>query len=231
MFRKKNNICASIPLVCKVLVKIKLLMGFPFFKKRRFGRLIAFVGVDGAGKTTVTSRIEEMEYFKSLSLKTMYFGNNDYWIPGLKYLITLSDFRLVGIPVSLLARVDRQLRVFIAFFYMLQGRDVLADRYYYDDLYTLAFNKNTDKPRLLDKLKWFLMQTLSVRMIYTPDKTIFMDVSPQVAFSRKQDYSYEKLEKTIAGYRALLSNRVEVVRIDSDEALELVITKTLKEVM
>lgn len=231
MLCKNNNLQASIPTLYKVFTKIKLLLGFPFFKKRRFGRLIAFVGVDGAGKTTVTSRIEKMDYFKAFSLKTMYFGNNDYWIPGLSSIAKLSHYKLVAIPVSLIARVDRQLRIFIALFYMLQGRDVLADRYYYDDLYTLKFNENKEKPRLLDKLKWKLMQVLSVRMIYTPDKTLFMDVSPQVAFSRKQDYAYEKLEKTIDGYRSLLYSRAEVVRINADETLDLVMTNTLKEII
>ncbi|WP_193051184.1 dTMP kinase [Pseudoalteromonas undina] len=229
LIKNKNNLLKSF--LKKVYYKFKILLGFPFFRIRKFGRLIAFVGVDGAGKTTVTSKIESMKYFKTTGLKCMYFGNNEYWIPGLNYLAGKVNNKFLKLILSMVARFDRQSRVFIALFYMLQGRDVLADRYYYDDIFTLTFNKKECNGTLKSKVRVFLISLFSVRMLYTPTKTLFLNVSPDVAYSRKQDYCFKKLESNIDGYRELMAKRDEVIYIDADQDFDLVFKKVISEIV
>ncbi len=195
--------------------KIKRLLGFPDYRLRKKGRLFALVGVDGAGKTTIVDRINSSEYFKAIMVKTIYFGNNDYWIPGLNYLAKYNPPYILQRILSIFTRIDRQLRVFIAMYYMSLGRDVVADRYYYDDLYTQMTNEYTNTT-FLGLLRLKVKKILSVKMLKIPDRTFFLNVSPEVSYSRKQDYSYKKLENTILGYQKLMSGRSEVLIVDAD---------------
>ena len=59
-------------------------MKYPSNKIRNRGFLVAFVGVDGAGKSSTVEYIENLEFFKNTGIKRVYFGNNEYWIPGLQ---------------------------------------------------------------------------------------------------------------------------------------------------
>jgi len=227
----KDNLKNKLTLLFRIIQQGKLVLGFPFYKRKKRGQLIAFVGVDGAGKTTIIAKLEDMEFFKALSLKSIYFGNNEYWIPGLNWLANNIKNKKVMKVLSLAARIDRQLRVFIAIYYMWMGRDVVADRYYYDDIYTLIYNNKIKKISFTDNIMLLIRNITSVRMLYTPDKTIFLNVSPEIAYERKQDYSYDKLTETISGYQELLKDRKEVVVVDADQPMDLVFNKVVNEIL
>ncbi|MFC1857853.1 dTMP kinase [Thermodesulfobacteriota bacterium] len=225
--RRSEYLKKRFSLYYRVFQKILLIAGVPRYRLQKKGRLIAFVGVDGAGKSSIIKRIEEMAYFKSLSVKTMYFGNNQYWIPILSQVARKVNNKRLLRFISVFTRIDRQLRIFIALYYIFLGRDILADRYYYDDLYTRQANTDAQARGMK---KWFhnkLRTITSVRMLYTPDLTIFLNVSPDVSFSRKQDYNYEKLVNTITGYRKILIDRKEVVTVNADKPLDQVFRTVL----
>ena len=215
------NLLGKLSFPLRIRNKLKRMVGVPDYRVRKKGRLFALVGVDGAGKTTIVDRINSSSYFKALEVKTIYFGNNDYWVPGLNYLAKYEMPMIFKRILSVFTRVDRQLRIFIAIYYMSLGRDVIADRYYYDDLYTQMKNKAA-LVTLRDHIIYLLKNLVSVKMIRVPDKTFFLDVSPEVSYGRKQDYSFAKLENTITGYRKLMSNRDEVTIVDADSEADRV---------
>ena len=221
---------SKLSLVFRGYNKLLKLIGFPLYRVRKRGRLIAFVGVDGAGKSSVIEGFEKSPYFQMLAIKSIYFGNNNYWIPSLNKLAVKVKCKLGLRLLSIFTRIDRQLRIFVALYYMSLGRDVLADRYYYDDLYTRQCNAEKGKGMKSRVISGLRIMT-SVKMVFIPDKTFFLDVSPRVSYKRKQDYSYEKLEKTVQGYRKLMVGRKEVIVINADEPLKVVSQTILNEII
>ncbi|MDN5537298.1 hypothetical protein [Comamonas sp.] len=170
-------------------VKIaKQVLGVPPYRIRRMGHLVAFVGVDGAGKTSTIDYLQQLEYFRYTGVRRMYFGNNEYRLPGLNWLMAIKwKHYPVRLLMSTLGLVDRQLRIFIAFYYMLLGNVVLADRYYHDD----EIGRLQQRDVSLSLLKRIYKKIFFPKMLKRPDLSVFLDVSPEVAYQRKQDYSYD----------------------------------------
>lgn len=172
----------------KSLKMAKRVLGVPPYRIRRMGHLVAFVGVDGAGKTSTIDYLQQLEYFRCTGVKRIYFGNNEYKLPGLNWLMAVKWKRYpMRLLVSTLGLVDRQLRMFIALYYMLLGNLVLADRYYHDD----EIGRLQQRDVSLSWLKRIYRKIFFPKMLKRPDLSIFLDVSPEVAYQRKQDYSFD----------------------------------------
>jgi len=118
----------------KALNKVKKIFDFPPYRVRK-GRLIAFIGVDGSGKSSTINYLKKLPYFKLTGVKRIYFGSNEYWVPGLHFLLIRSaDWsKYLKILVGTLALIDRQLRSVGAYYHLLIGNTVLADRYVFDE--------------------------------------------------------------------------------------------------
>lgn len=203
----------------KLLGKIrglKLKLKFPPYRIRKKGHLIAFVGVDGAGKSSTVEYIENLDFFKYTGVKRIYFGNNEYWIPGLlKLLKKPHRHKLLNILLSILALLDRQIRIFIAIYYMKLGNVVLADRYFYDDMIGREINK--EKLKKQHFIKKLYHKIFAIKMLKKPDLTIFLDVSPEVAYSRKQDYSYAVMLEVNKAYKDYMYKVENVMIVNADK--------------
>ena len=70
-----------------------------------------------------------------------------------------------------------------------RGRVLLTDRYFYDTLVDVA-----------DEGRWFWVRLLQ-RFTPAPDVPVFLDVSPEVSYARKGEYSVDYLERRSAAYR------------------------------
>ncbi|MFT7625379.1 MAG: thymidylate kinase, partial [Myxococcota bacterium] len=206
----------------KLLRSLGHKLGVPRYRIRGGGKLVAFVGVDGSGKSSNVEFVQNLTFFELTGVRRTYFGNNEYWIPGLaEGGIRFKDHRLASTLFSVLRRIDRQARLGFAMYYMSLGNLVLADRYYYDDLYGEQRHRELGRtPEKRGHLRRLFGEATKVRMLRTPDLTLFMNVSPEVAYTRKQDFSYEVMLEANSGYRRLMAGRDETVSIDSDQSQE-----------
>ncbi|MGJ0340544.1 dTMP kinase [Aliarcobacter cryaerophilus] len=199
---------------------------FPAYKIRNKGFLVAFVGVDGAGKSSTVEYIQNLEFFKNTGIKRIYFGNNEYWIPGLQILLKKEvKNKFLKLLLGTLSLIDRQLRIFIALYYMQLGNIVLADRYIYDDEIGRIQNKeNNDKKPLIKRI---YQKIFGVRMLKKPELTIFLDVSPEVAYSRKQDYSFEKMLEVNKDYKDYMYKVDGVKIVNADQSQERIYSEII----
>ena len=199
---------------------------FPAYKIRNKGFLVAFVGVDGAGKSSTVEYIQNLEFFKNTGIKKVYFGNNEYWIPGLQILLKKEvKNKFLKLLLGTLSLIDRQLRIFIALYYMQLGNIVLADRYIYDDEIGRIQNKeNNDKKPLIKRI---YQKIFGVRMLKKPELTIFLDVSPEVAYSRKQDYSFEKMLEVNKDYKDYMYKVDGVKIVNADQSQERIYSEII----
>ena len=168
------------------------------FKKR--GKMVAFLGIDGAGKSTVIDVLH-----KNLGYKVVYLGDSSirfskfYKIPFLK-------------PLSIFVQYFEKLaRVFKIYLYTLRGKNVLCDRYYFETsstgfkakLYTLLYNK----------------------LFLKPDSVIVLYNDAEVILSRKQEVTKEEIESFNDEMPKLPFKNKECIKNDS---LELTLNKILE---
>ncbi len=202
----------------------------PSYTIRKKGYLVAFVGVDGAGKSSTVDYVRNLEFFKFTGVKRIYFGSNEYWIPGLLYLLK-KEFknRYIRLILSTFTSIDRQLRTVKALYYIYLGNIVLADRYIYDDEIGREQRKTEFEKKSL--LKKIYHKIFGVRMLRKPDLTIFLDVSPEVAYSRKQDYSYDTMIKVNKAYKDYMYKVKDVIIINADEKQDKVYKETVNSII
>lgn len=200
---------------------------YPSNKIRNRGFLVAFVGVDGAGKSSTVEYIENLEFFKNTGIKRVYFGNNEYWIPGLQRLLKKEvKNKFLKLLLGTFSLVDRQLRILIALYYMQLGNIVLADRYIYDDEIGRVQNKEKSNKKPL--IKRIYQKIFAVKMWKKPELTIFLDVSPEVAYSRKQDYSFEKMLEVNKDYKDYMYKVDGVKIVNADQNQEKIYSEIIK---
>lgn len=206
----------------KIFEKIyRRIFGIPCCRIRKKGKLIVFVGVDGAGKTSAIEYLKSIEYFSITGIKKIYFGNNQYLIPGLNIFFRLiQPLRLSKFIIAPLSLLDRKLRFLKVLYYLRAGNTVLADRYYYDDLIYRKIPKN--ESRVMSLLKKTYYAFFSIKFIKEPDLTFYLDVSPEIAYQRKQDYDYQTMLLVNDAYKNFFYNRKNTFIIDADKPQHIV---------
>lgn len=214
----------------KLISRLKRLLNFPPYKVRRTGYLVAFVGVDGAGKTSTIEYVKNLEYFKCTGVKRIYFGNNEYKIPGLNKMLNVEWKNFpVRLFFSTLGLIDRQLRILVAQYYIMLGNVVLADRYYYDD--EIGRLEQKEQGVNVSPLKRLYRKIFGAKMLKKPDVTVFLDVSPKVAYQRKQDYSYEVMLQQNRLYKEYMYAQSGVFVVDADQSQSLVYKKVVEAIL
>lgn len=165
--------------------KYRRLTALPGYRVNQRGKMISIVGIDGSGKSTLVDGLARSEILKAFGVKSMYFGNNLFLIPGLTSLKYMTrNIPIIKNIVRILVEVDRKLKILLAKYYLSRGNCVIADRYYWDE--EIVYDSRHEKNSLMNRLKRRKMDF----SIY-PDITIFLQISGSDAFLRKQDYSKE----------------------------------------
>ena len=198
------------------LIFFRILSG-KLVKTKRRGMFVVFQGVDGSGKSSCIDFVENQLYFKYSGIKSIYFGNNNYTMPLLNSFLKIKfKWKIINVIKYILVTIDRQLRLLKVIYYKRRGFLVLGDRYFYDDLIYSKYNPGSPSSLFIIK---FVRKILRKRIIIKPDILFFMDVSPEVAYGRKQDYSFEKMKKFNANYKEFFNNlkNVNIKKINADD--------------
>lgn len=192
-------------------------------KSLNTGLVIAFVGVDGSGKSSVVNGVAKSKLLNSLSgIKIAYLGNKSSWTPVRSHdnqnqKATLKTKILLAFTV-----VHAKIRIIPVFIARLRGKIILCDRYYYDQN-IIDPTKKYIKNSLLKKVVNPFIQWMPM----IPDITFYLKVDPDVAYARKKDYGIDKVRKVCKLYDDYLLPRSEVVAIDANQALDKVISDVL----
>ena len=64
-------------------------------------------------------------------------------------------------------------------------------------------------------------------MLKKPELTIFLDVSPEVAYSRKQDYSFEKMLEVNKDYKDYMYKVDGVKIVNADQSQERIYSEII----
>ena len=165
---------------------------------RRRGPWVALLAPDGAGKSTLATRLAKDEY---ISARIIYMGMRHVDLPWLDRL----EQRLFGegesaftrkLPFPLqtlrafLGLTGQWLRLAAATWHSFRGRVVIFDRYVFDAwLWRSAQNRKKVRRWLRDGY-W-----------PTPELTVVLDAPGQVLYARKKEHSAESLEAQRRLYR------------------------------
>ena len=180
------------------------------------GMLVAFVGVDGAGKSTLIEQVMSNPFFQPIGIKRIYFGHNEFRSPFVlkiyKMLASSSKLSSLRIFPAIIMNVERRLRLLKAIYFIKMGNIVVCDRYFYDDeIYYRGLKIQNSKG-----IKGFFEKLLRMKVETIPDLTFYLDVSPEVAYSRKQDFSYEQMKLVNLNYKNYMRPKDEVTFINAD---------------
>jgi len=190
------------------------------FIKKNPGCFIVFQGVDGSGKSSSIEYLKNNNCIKNHGVRTIYFGNNNYWIPFLNQILKISKKpKILVWIVYVLTSFDRRMRVLKVIFLKRFGFIILGDRYFFDDVIGYRKGKQTES-----KLKNFFKNLIRIRKFYNPDLVIFMDVSSSVGYKRKQDYPYEIMIDNVKSYRDFFYRKhlKNLIIIDCDREEKIV---------
>jgi thymidylate kinase len=218
---------------------------------------VALAGADGAGKSTVSKRLE-----KSLPVpaKYIYMGINrdasNFVLPTTLLWKKIKRMggaqidmggppdpnRLQQLPKDPLKRIARELksglrianlmaeewfRQLVTWSYQMRGYIVIFDRHFYFDYYKYHIADNGIKRTIGDRVHGFMLN----HMFPKPDFVIFLDAPPEVLFSRKGEGTVELLEQRRQEYLQLQKKVKRFVTVDATQPMDEVAQQVCNLVM
>ena len=191
------------------------------------GRVISFLGPDGAGKSTILAGVERELAQRTQKYKTFYFApgylkryrpkaeltvttnpheGRQYGplLVAMKIMLMLFEFRM-GIPR---VRCDHSLALFDRFIH-----DILVDPVRYR----------------MGRLRWWMRVMLSLAP--RPDLLIVVTAPATVIHSRKQEVPFDETERQISAYRELAKGFPFAIVIENTSTPEAAIKTALTEIL
>jgi thymidylate kinase len=188
------------------------------------GLMVAFLGPDGAGKSTVMERVQQglfpqtFRFAKSCHLRPHLAGagpkpeglGNPHAQPSRG---TISSLAKLG-----LWWMDYTLGYWVAVFPpLLRSALVLFDRYYHDLLVDQRRYRYSGSLRLARLVGWLVPQ---------PHLVILLDAPPQVLQARKRDVTYAETIRQRDAYLKLVHRMSNGYVVDASRPLDEVVTET-----
>ena len=203
---------------------------------------VALIGVDGAGKTTIGSRLEDE---LGVPVKTIYMGVNlhssEVMLPHTRALLALrrrkggtdpdavSDIPTPkpppeGVVARATAAVRSGLRLanwlaeewyrqLVAGRYTRRGSIVVFDRHFYADYYAEDVREEPANRSLSRRIHGYLLQHAYPK----PDLVICLDAPAEVLYARKAEGSLERLKQKREEYLELKTLLPELVIVDASK--------------
>jgi thymidylate kinase len=191
------------------------------FAVRRPGLIVALLGPDGAGKSTLARALIQE---KPLRARQIYMGTNvetlTSGLPVRRWTKSVRTARRKGKARRLLlggldfmSRLANQWgRLGLAHYHRLHGRLVIFDRYVYKP------GINAVAPTLGRNLRQWLLR-LSAPV---PDLVVVLDAPAHVLHQRKGEHTPERLEQMRQGYLKLQDRLSQTVVIDTTQGADAV---------
>lgn len=213
---------------------------------RRAGLTVAFVGADGAGKSTVTARLATMELGRPV--KVIYMGVNleasSLMLPTTRLLLAVKRARggradMVASPLRDLGTTHRRtssvketarlgvwmteewLRLAVAAHHVLRGHIVIFDRHFFADYYHADVDPRGSRGSTARRFHGWVLRRAYPR----PDLMIMLDAPPERLFGRKQEATVEWLEDRRRQYLELADVVPHFAVVDSDRPLDDVVAE------
>lgn len=217
---------------------------------------VALIGVDGAGKTTISEKLREsfplpMKYMymginiessnvaspvsrliyilKKQKRKMSNSGNGRPHINSLYHEVkpaTARSGRLRAV-VRLLNRItDETYRQLVSWIYQLRGYIVLYDRHYLFDFALLDLRAQQWDIRLSDRAHRWFI----TQILSKPDMVIFLDAPPEVLYERKKEWTIEYLQTRRDAFLHQGKKTKNFVRIDATQPVEKVYADVCRQI-
>ncbi|MDA1196453.1 MAG: hypothetical protein O2779_00635 [Nanoarchaeota archaeon] len=214
------------------------------------GKVIACIGTDGSGKSTITKELTHWLSWKFNPIP-IYFGSGQGTISLLRLPLKLlakiftskssgnieraykgkSPIKKVGLVcwALVLAREKRN-----KLNKMMKARNkgmiIICDRFPQKNVKYLSdgpllLNKLKSKSKLMKKLANWEYKTYELAYNNPPDLLIRLNVSPKEAIKRKTDITLNELKEKSKTLKSLEYGSAKIVDIDADKPLEEVINK------
>ncbi len=209
---------------------------------------VALIGPDGAGKTTICQRLEQI---LPLPTKYVYMGINletsRFMLPSTLLLLQMKRWfgkrpdlappsdrmRDKGSPKGMLRRASAELKSglrlmiqlgeewfqqCVVWFYVSRGNVVLFDRHFFTDYYASDVADRHGSRPLSSRVHGFLLDRFYPR----PDLVISLDAPPAILFARKGEGTLESLERRRWEYRQLEHVVEHFYTIDATRSADVV---------
>ena len=210
---------------------------------------MALIGPDGAGKTTISRRLEGM---LPRPVKYLYMGVNldssNMMLPTSQALRAIkralgappdvagppdsrrvkpppkSVFKRILVEVKSILRLINQLseewfRQGLAWYYQRRGDIVLFDRHYFSDYYAYDIANRRGGLPLARRLHGFVLQHVYPR----PDLVIYLDAPAEVLYERKGEGTLVALERRRREYLQIRNLVKHFVVVDASQPLDDVV--------
>jgi thymidylate kinase len=182
------------------------------FRRAGSGKLIAFVGADGAGKTTA---IEKTKYI--CGAHTAQFADDTVLFRQLyaswtnRVPTSIARLKYIGIFI------EQWIRYFGFWIRKMRGQTIFFDRW-----------PGTNRHLRNDNI-WRRINTLLYRFFPDPDIYIFLSADPKIIHNRKPELSTQEIDTLQRNLRQHIarSRHVEIITEDLDESL----TRVLREIL
>jgi len=165
-----------------------------FFQKifwNKEGEIIAFVGPDGSGKTTVLNTVQAT--FARKGPHTVYMGDAQYKMQNF-YTWLLAKGAPLAYLVYFLAYIENWGRYLSIWLRKIRGEVVLTDRW--PNYNSFHANK---KRRTLENVLYSIFPD--------PDRFVFLSGDPEIIHTRKPERTIKEIEIYQAGIRQKLKNK------------------------
>ncbi len=201
------------------------------------GLFIAFIGTDGAGKTTIVESLGGFFGGSFMSGKVKKFYWRPYLFPPLRDLLPFKKktgenggVQDAEGPVKQSNALFSYIKFFYYFLDYMAGRwkyqsvwsrggIVCFDRYYYDHIiYPQRFGFNV--PRML--------MNFMGRFVPRPDLTFFLYAPPEVLRLRKAEHPFPEIVRQVEAYENLISDIPNAHKIDTTYPIEEVQMKIVR---
>lgn len=192
------------------------------------GKLIAFEGIDGSGKSTIAARLVALLQEDGCRVVLTREPGGTGVNPAVRTIIQEGSFKAVPEAEFLLFAADRAAHVAQCIKPELErGAIVISDRMSDSSYAYQAYGRGVD-PAMVQSVNSWVMHNIK------PDLTIYLVVDYATAQQRMQTrrstpqiYDHERasfFRNVAKGYDTLYGNRTDVLRIDATLPLEKIVT-------
>lgn len=181
------------------------------FSRIGTGEVIAFVGADGAGKSTTIDILKG-----NIGTHAIYMGDVRFVLQPL-YLWMYRQNNWIAYGTYLLMYIENWFRYGWIFYKKFKGDIVLADRW-------PGYNQN-----LFGSNKRRILHSIIYALFPKPDRFIFLSAPPHLIRARKPELTIEQIDTSQKNLRSLLrrSSHVEVSTESRDVSLNQIIQYVL----